>query len=108
MGQQAGWNIFIIAVLNELVNEFMKASYGSMKQIEVEQGEHRHYNFIVVPEIFNQFREVTECAKQAVQQNQRFTSSFFYEFEFVNLFDLVIHQFFLSFVQLIAKVIVLV
>ena len=100
--------VFIVAVFNEFVNEFMKAANCGMKQIEVEQGQYRHYNFIVVPEIFNQFGEVTECAKQAMQQNQRFTSSFFYEFEFVNLFDLVIHQFFLSFVQLIAKVIVLV
>ena len=79
-----------------------------MKKVEVEQGKYRHNNFVVVPEIIDQIREVTECAKQAMQQNQRFTGSYFYEFEFVYLFDLVIHQFFLSFFQLIAKVIVLV
>ena len=42
-----------------------------------------------------------------MEQNQRFTRAFFDVLEFVNLFDRIIHQFFLSFVQLIAKVIVL-
>src|SRR5215217_8029992 len=101
-------DILVVAVFNEFMNELMKAAHCGMQQVEIEQRKHWHYNFVMVPEVFNQIGEVTECAKQAMQQNQRFTSSFFNEFEFVNLFDLVIHQFFLSFVQLIAKVIVLV
>src|SRR5689334_17877205 len=96
-------NVLIVAVFDEFMNEFMQAANCCMKYVEVEQGKNWHDNLVVMPEVFNQIREITECAKQAMQQNQRFTCSYFNEFEFVNLFDLVIHQFFLSFVQLIAK-----
>src|SRR5687768_3435382 len=101
-------NVFIVAVFDEFMNVFVKTRNGGMKEVEVEQGEHRNDNFVVMPEIFNQIREVAECTEQAMQQYQWFARTFFDKFEFINLFDLVIHQFFLSFVQYIAKVIVLV
>jgi hypothetical protein len=73
------------------VHEFLQAADRSVKQVEVEQGQHGNHNLVGLPEMTDQVIEITQGPKKSMKQDQGFPGSFFDEFELTILFDLVTH-----------------
>jgi hypothetical protein len=82
-------DILVILSFNELIQEFRQSAHGSVEQIQLKKGEHRHDHLIMGSEIADQTLKIAHGSKKAMQKYKRFPLAFFNVLEFACLSDVI-------------------
>jgi hypothetical protein len=84
-------DLFVIAMLEDLMDELLQATHARVEYVQLEKGEHGYDHLVVAAEVLDEVCKVAQGAEKPMQQHEGFSFAYFQIFEFAILLDLVRH-----------------